>query len=260
MLNDNRLRKITDFVDSTDCFPTVDIAGGVNYILWDSEYHGLCDFTSIHKGRVSRMMRKLNEYDTFIRRNAALSIINKVREHKETTMSTTVSGQTPFGFITTFRGKEQPFANAIKLYGSNSIITYVSEDEVVRNKQWINKYKVIFTKAAPGGGSSDKNGQYLLLSSSQVITPMEVCSQTFLVGNVFDERDEANNCLHYIRTRFVRFLILQTMTSQDLSPEKFQFVPLQDFSQPWTDEKLYAKYNLTQDEINYIESLIKPME
>ena len=260
MLNDDRIRLIKDFVDSTECFPTTDISGGINYILWDKMYHGLCDFTGIHKGKVTRMNRKLNQFETFVRRNDALSIIEKVLALGERTMSETVSGQTPFGFITTFRGKDKSFDNSLALYGSNGSITYVTIDEVERNKEWVNKYKVIFTKAAPGGGSSDRNGMYLLLSSSQVLKPKEICTQTFLVGNVFENEEEANFCLHYLRCKFTRFLILQSMTSQDLSPDRFQFVPLQDFSKPWTDAELYAKYGLTDEEISFIESMIKPME
>ena len=260
MLNDDRLRTIVDFVDSTDCFPTVDIAGGINYILWDKKYHGLCDFTSIHKGNVSKAMRKLNEYETFIRRNGALNIVRKVVSRKGAMMSETVSGQTPFGFITTFKGKPNPFEGSIKLLGSNGTVTYVSSSEVTKNNKWIDCFKVIFTKASPGGGSSDKNGQYLLLSSSQVLKPYEVCTQTFLVGYITKNQEAAINCLHYLRTRFVRFLILQTMTSQDLSPEKFIFVPLQDFSRSWIDKDLYDKYDLSEEEIHFIESTIKPME
>lgn len=114
--------------------------------------------------------------------------------------------------------------------------------------------------AAPGGGGSDKNGMYLLLSSLQIIRPNEVCTQTFLVGDSFDSNDEALNCMNYLKCKFTRFLILQSMTSQHLSPERFRFVPLQDFTRPWTDADLYAKYGLTDEEIQFIESMIKPME
>jgi site-specific DNA-methyltransferase (adenine-specific) len=175
-------------------------------------------------------------------------------------MAETVSGQTPFGFITTFKGATKSFDGSVSLYGSNGSITFVSKDEVEKNRDLIEKYKVIFTKAAPGGGSSDKNGMYLLLSSLQIIRPNEVCTQTFLVGDSFDNNMEALNCMNCIKCKFTRFLILQSMTSQDLSPERFRFVPLQDFTLPWTDADLYAKYGLTDDEIAFIESMIKPME
>jgi site-specific DNA-methyltransferase (adenine-specific) len=260
MLNDERIRLIKDFVDSTDLFPTADISGGINYILWDKNYHGLCDFTGIHKGKTTRMMRKLNQFETFVRRNDALSIIEKIVSRKEHTMSETVSGQTPFGFITTFKGETNPFSDSLSLYGSNGNITYVSRDQVDKNQSMIDKYKVVFTKAAPGGGSSDRNGMYLLISSLQILKPMEICTQTFLVGNSLSTYEEALNCMNYIKCKFTRFLILQSMTSQDLSPERFRFVPLQDFSKPWTDAELYEKYRLTDEEIAFIESMIKPME
>jgi hypothetical protein len=260
MLHDDRIRVITDFVDSTDLFPTTDISGGINYILWDKYYHGLCDFTGIHKGKVTRMLRHLNQFGTFVRRNDALSIIEKIIAFGGRCMSETVSGQTPFGFITTFKGKYSPFDKSLSLYGSNGSITYVAREEVEKHQEWIDKYKVIFTKAAPGGGGSDKNGMYLLLSSLQILQPQEVCTQTFLVGNTFDRKEEAINCMNYLKCKFVRFLILQSMTSQDLSPERFRFVPVQDFSHPWTDAELYKKYNLTDEEIQFVESMIKPME
>ena len=114
--------------------------------------------------------------------------------------------------------------------------------------------------AAPGGGSSDRNGMYLLLSSLQILKPKEVCTQTFLVGASFNNKEEAVNCLNYLKCKFTRFLILQSMTSQHLSPERFHFVPIQDFTKSWTDEKLYTKYGLTDEEIAFIESMIKPMD
>ena len=265
MLNDSRLSLIHDYVDSSDCFPKVDIAGGICYFLWDKDYNGLCNFTSEHLGEQSSRMRKLNEfkfgdYEFFVRRNEALNIVNKVIAKREETMSSTVSKQTPFGFITTFKGRKTAFPGSIKLLGSYNEVTYVSRDEVTRNKEWIDKYKVIFTMAAPGGGGSDKNGQYSLLSSLQVLRPQEICTQTFLVGATFDDEKTAYNCVSYLSTKFVRFLILQTMTSQHLGAEKFTFVPIANWNKPWSDTELYSKYGLTPEEISYIESTIKPLE
>ena len=79
-------------------------------------------------------------------------------------------------------------------------------------------------------------------------------------GGVFKNVDEATNYIKYLKTKFARGLILPTLTSQDLSADKFMFVPIQDFSKPWTDEELYKKYKLTDDEIQFIESMIKPMD
>ena len=94
----------------------------------------------------------------------------------------------------------------------------------------------------------------------RILKPNEICTQSYLVGGVFERIEEAENYMSYLKTNFVRILMLPTLTSQDISADKFQFVPLQDFSRPWTDADLYAKYHLTDDEIAFIESMIRPME
>ena len=171
-----------------------------------------------------------------------------------------ISSQTPFGFVTTFRGRNNKKANDVALYTSGGI-TYVTPEEVKRNTQWVGKYKVIFSKATcEHAGTPDKNGKYRVFSTMRVLTPNEICTQSYLVGGVFDTLMEAEFYLGYLKTKFVRGLILPTLTSQDLSADRFLFVPLQDFSKPWTDEELYMKYNLTDEEIQFIESMIKPME
>lgn len=258
MLNDNRICKITDFVDSTDCFPTVDIAGGINYILWDKNYNGLCEFTGVHRTRKSCMMRKLNEFDIFPRHNEAISILNKVRS--KNTIAPFFSTQTPFGFVTTFRGKANTFEEALALHTSGGV-TYVSRSEVSRNSQWIDCWKVIISMAtAEHAGIPDKKGMFRVLSTTKILQPTEICTQSYLVAGVFNSKEECVNYISYLKTKFVRILTLQALTSQHLGADKFKFVPLQDFTRPWTDADLYAKYNLSPDEISYIESLIKPME
>ena len=171
-----------------------------------------------------------------------------------------VSTQTPFGFITTYRGKETEFVGAVKLYSSGGV-TFVSRDDVTRHKEWIDSYKVIFSKATcEHAGTPDKTGRYRVFSTMRILKPNEICTQSYLVGGVFERLEEVENFMGYLKTNFVRILMLPTLTSQDISADKFQFVPLQDFSRPWTDADLYAKYHLTDDEIAFIESMIRPME
>lgn len=260
MLSDCRLKYIKDYIDSKDIFPGVDISGGINYFLWDACYSGLCEFHSIMNMNESIMMRKLDEHTIFTRQNSALSLIAKIKEKKEPSIVSMISSQTPFGFVTTFRGRNNKKANDVALYTSGGI-TYVTPEEVKRNTQWVGKYKVIFSKATcEHAGTPDKNGKYRVFSTMRVLTPNEICTQSYLVGGVFDTLMEAEFYLGYLKTKFVRGLILPTLTSQDLSADRFLFVPLQDFSKPWTDEELYMKYNLTDEEIQFIESMIKPME
>lgn len=260
MLNDQHIRKIVDFPDSKECFPGVDVAGGVSYFLWDRNYSGLCEFVSTHDGKTSVCDRKLNEFTYFPRFNEALSIIHKVVKKKEKSLSEFVSTQTPFGFITTFRGKSEPFKDCLELISSGEI-TYVARSDVHRSNDLIDKYKVIISKATcEHAGVPDKTGRYRVISTNKILEPNQVCTQSYLVAGFFDSRDEADNYLKYLKTSFVRFLLLQALTSQDISKDKFLWVPIQDFSKEWTDKELYSKYDLTQKEIDFINSMIREME
>lgn len=117
------------------------------------------------------------------------------------------------------------------------------------------------TKAMSGGNKPSTDGSYLVISSTmRVLKPNEVCTETYLCIGSFENEIEANNLCDYMKTKFFRFLLLQALTSINISKDKFLFVPLQDFSKPWTDSELYEKYNLTDEEINFIESMIRPMD
>lgn len=259
MLNDDRIKYIRDFLDAKDLFPSADIAGGINYLLWSKSYHGYCNYGCTYNGETTFEKRRLNEYSTFIRRNEALDIIKKITKNAKDTIESCVSTQTPFGFVTTYRGKASYFNDALSLYSSGGI-SYVSREEVRRNSQWIDCYKVIFSKATcEHAGTPDKTGRYRVFSTMKILKPKEICTQSYLVGGTFNSQKEAENYLSYLKTSFVRFLMLQMLSTQDISAEKFRFVPIQDFTKPWTDEELYKKYNLTDDEIKFIESMIKPM-
>lgn len=260
MLNDSHIRYIKDYIDSKEVFPGVDVSGGVNYFLWSSSYNGPCEYVSVVNGKETTAIRRLNEYKVFPRYNQSLSIIERAKQYKENNLSSMVSTQTPFGFITTYRGKETEFVGAVKLYSSGGV-TFVSRDDVTRHKEWIDNYKVIFSKATcEHAGTPDKTGRYRVFSTMRILKPNEICTQSYLVGGVFERLEEVENFMGYLKTNFVRILMLPTLTSQDISADKFQFVPLQDFSRPWTDADLYAKYHLTDDEIAFIESMIRPME
>ena len=270
MLSDHRLRSISDFVDSKECFPTVDISGGINYFLWDSKHNGSCTFTNTLYGKIQTCERRLDQHPIFVRNNRALTLINKATSNNVPMLNTLVCGQTPFGFVTTFRGTASPDIDTdcllLKSSGNDS---YVLRSEVKKNAQLIDMHKVVFSKATcEHAGTPDRNGQFRILSSLAILAPGTVCTQSYLVGGAFAEAAEAANYMAYLKTKFVRFLMLQTITSQDLSPEKFMFVPSQDFSAnsdiDWTqdtaaiDKLLYRKYNLTEEETALIENTIKP--
>lgn len=257
MLHDSKIRKIVDYPNSTECFPGVDLSGGVCYFLWDRDNKGTCEITSIYEGKVSKMERPLLEagLDTFIRYNEAIPILHKVFAFKEESFSKLVSPQRPFGLRTYAKGKDKEFKNAIKLFGSTGI-TFIKEEEVLSNAEWLNKYKVYISRAYGERISSS----YWVTGKPFLGEPGTCCSETYLVIGPFSTKKESDNVMSYIRTRFFRFLILLIKNTQDAPQKVYTFVPKQNFNEPWTDEKLYKKYSLNKEEIGFIESMVRPMD
>ncbi len=261
MLSSNRISKIVDFSNSADCFPGVTIAGGVCYFLWQNEKVENCEVINM-KGNtvVSTSCRPLNEYEVFVRDNTAINIIRKINAICNKYVDSIVFSRNCFDLLSKEIGHPIYSNNDCTLYSLNGK-SYISPSKITDKNNLLNKYKVIMTKAMSGGNKPSSEGDYLVISSTmRVLCPNEVCTETYLCLGSFDNKIEADNLCSYMRTKFFRFLLLQALTSINISKEKFQFVPIEDFSKPWTDEELYAKYNLTQEEIDFIESMIKSME
>lgn len=262
MLGDSKIRYLVDYPNAKECFSGLSISGGVCYFLWDRDHHGDCQFSTIMDGKENTLRRPLNEFSTLVRYNQAIGIIHKIQAKKEKSFSEIVSAISPFGLSTKERGSNNlSSARDIKLISSAGI-GYIARSEVPKGLDLIDTYKVLVSQTgAEHAGEPSKDGKYRVLTPSmQVLGPKEICTHSYLVIGSYGQSSFSENVLGYIRTNFVRFLILQAMTSIHLTKATFSFVPMQDFSKPWTDEELYAKYGLTDEEIAFIESMIKPME
>ncbi|MCR4659238.1 MAG: Eco57I restriction-modification methylase domain-containing protein [Bacteroidales bacterium] len=258
MLNDSRVEKLIDYTNSTDCFPTADIAGGVCYFLWSRDYEGLCTFINTLNGKESRIEKKLNELEIFVRYPVANEIVNKVRSTEKHFMNEQISARKPFGLATDVKPIEGK--GDIKLRYNGGYGDF-KRSSVITGTDKIDKWKVMISYlSAEHAGQPDKNGMFKVLSTMEILPPQWVCTETYLLAGCFENKENALNLLGYLKTRFVRFLIGQVAIGQHITRMSFIFVPQQDFSKPWTDEMLYKKYNLSKDEIAYIESMIKPME
>jgi site-specific DNA-methyltransferase (adenine-specific) len=260
MIKDKRISKLYDFANSSDCFPGVNIAGGVCYFLWDRDKKDKeCLVSNLNNdGLISESKRRLDEFPMFIRSNQAMSIIRKIGVSKS--ISSIVLPSNPFGFRTYEKGEQDRFPNAVELVTSEKI-GYVPRDRITKNSQSIDSYNVILTRAMSGGNKPMSDGKYQIIPSTiRIMTPGQICVETFICIGNFDTEEEANNLITYLKTKFARFLMLQVLSSIMINKDVFMFVPMQDFSKPWTDEELYEKYDLTEDEIKFIESMIKPME
>lgn len=260
MLNDKSIKALFDFSDSRLCFPTVNIAGGVCYFLQEQSYQGICSVVNIDSTHKIADDRALNEYDVFVRSNYAIHILRKIALLEEEKLTNCVLSSNPFGFRTYARGESLPFEGCVTLITSEGQ-GYVKRSEIERNTNAVDCYNVIMTRAMSGGNKPSSTGSYQVIpATKRVILPGEICAETYICIGLFKDFNSANNLSKYLSTKFVRFLMLQALTSIMISQSSFQFVPLQDFSRPWTDADLYAKYKLTEDEISYIEKLIKPMD
>ena len=260
MLTDKRNKILVDYPNAKDCFSGISIGGGVCYFLWERDYDGNCTFINIKNNKKTELERDLAEFDVFVRYNEAVNVIKKVKLNKENTIEELVSSLSPFGINSSERGGEKIFTGSVELISSKGK-GYIDRKLVPKGETLIDKWQVLMSKVtSEHAGEPDKNGQFKVVSKVSLLKPQQVCTFSyFTIGN-FDESLYAKNLLQYLCTKFVRFLLLQAISSINISKEKFKFVPQQDFSRTWTDEDLYKKYNLTSEEIEFIESMIKPMD
>lgn len=265
MLNDDRLSVIHDYPETSDCFPGINIRGGVCYFLWDNAHSGPCTVYNHKQMDVTISTRPLLEKgaETFIRYNSAISILEKVKSFNEETMDKRVSSRLPFGITSNFSDY------VLKEDKNHSVVLHRSErnknapkkvfvniSEIKKNIEWKDKNKVLVSKASPGGDEYPHS----IISAPIFAGKNSVCTETYLIVDFVENEEEGNNLISYMQTKFFRFLMALIKNTQNIAKGVFAFVPVQDYSKPWTDEELYKKYGLTEEEIDFIDSMIKPME
>lgn len=255
MLSDTRMRSIVDYPKLYEGFPGVKIRGGISYFLWDRDHKGPCEVQTIWDGQPTgpAVARYLDAYDVLVRRNEAVSILEKVRAKGEPSLVSRVSSQKPFGLRTFFHGKSEPkrLKNPVKLFGSQRI-TWVARSEIPTNVSWIDKWKVLMTRVQ--GTSAAVETKFL--SKPIIAEPGTACTESYLVAGLFDTEAEAKNYAGYLRTRFARFLVSLRKSTQDAPKHVYTFIPDLPQNEEWTDAKLYKRYGLTKAEIAFIESQV----
>ena len=270
MMKDTRLRYLHDFENSSSCFPGVHIDGGVCYFLWEASYKGKTHFVfESNDGTVNESDHYLeNPYSQYvIRDNRVVSILDKTA--KDAGFKSIVSSVKPFGI----RGylfneperypesglSEKPFDGSVRVYGvkgikggARRVSGYVRKDFVSTNQEAVNKYKLFFTTSYSTNATIPPD---VIIGN-----PGDICTETFLLIGPFDTKEQQMNCKQFIETSFFRFLLYFGKGTMHVNKDVFSLIPLQDFSKTWTDELLYKKYGLDDNEIAFIESMIRPME
>lgn len=276
IISSNKFKIIHDFETSHICFPGISIEGGVNYFLWERNYEGKCDY--YYHLNADEAFHRFDYLDTgnsgiVIRDPRTFGVINKIAEQHGNyfleEMENFSSLVSPKDFFTNKQNltskwsgysKKQTSQSDIKYYLNKTLedcgFGWVRADQIPKNLLSKNLHKVYIPAA---NGSKD-----IVLGKPFYGEPNSVCSQTYLVIGYNPEihsltKEECENIISYIQTRFFRYLVSVKKKTQNGPRGVYQFVPMQDFSKPWTDKELYEKYQLTKDEIQYIESMIRPM-
>lgn len=270
MLSDSHIVTIYDYPNPKDCFPSANISGGICYFLYANNYKGKCTFVNVVNGVKSIEERILNEFDVFVRYNNALSIIHKVYGDEKNSLVSSVRARNTFNLHSAVRGNESKSTPTDVLVYSSKGVGYLPVSEITGGRDIVPRYKTLMGKVLSGHvGETDQAGQVKVISTTIIAKPNEVTTDSYLVMGDFASEFEAKSLQKYLHTRFLRFLLLQSLASMNISRGNFRFVPLQDFTEgsdiEWSksvaeiDAQLYTKYGLSDEEIAFIESMIKPM-
>lgn len=278
MINSNHFLSIFDYLESTECFSGVSIGSGINYFLYSKNYIGPCNYSLHFRGTITERNQKLNENGAgIVLRDPHASVIfrkikivegNYIESNNFSSLisprdpyTTKINGVSVLGTNWTGFSNIQDDEHPIKLYLNKRLsptgIAWIKELDVKKNTNTLSYHKVYVPKSY--GSATDP----YVIGKPLYGEPNSVCSVTYLVvgfNNEIKSQQMAENIITYMCSKFFRYLVSMKKKTQDNPRDVFQFVPLQDFSQSWTDEKLYKKYGLTNDEIAYIESMIKPMK
>jgi len=263
MLRDRHLSALVDYPNSAQVFPGVDLKSGVCFFLWEREYDGDCLVTLIRdQDIVGPNIRKLDEFDVFIRDRRAAVILRKVLEKGEASFEDLLTGDTPFGLATNFTGfrPDEPGKNEVKVYASSNAgrrSGAMKRSLIVKNTHLIDAWKVLAPQAGPG----NSGGHVIpdrVLGKPSIAEPGSVCTQTWIVAGPLESKKHADVVARYLQTSFVRFLVSLRKISQHAMKGVYRWVPQQDWDENWTDEILYKKYGISPEEIAFINSMIRP--
>lgn len=255
MLSDRSIKKLVDYENFKDVFPGVDLAGGACIFLRDKLHNGNCEVVNFTPELTITKERQLDHYDTFIRSNIAVDIVDKIVDGKSHFVSERVYSRKPFGIQTNYVPKE----NGIPCYFTQKIgRKFVSNDDVIDNNNIIDKWKFLAPKA-PIAGQTDfsKPVGFYYNGNTRIAKPGEICSESWLVLGAFDTKEEVESYKSYVFTKLFRFLLLQTVVSQNTSKKNFCFIPdFKNYTTEFTDEMLCDIWNITEKEWQYIDSRI----
>ena len=278
LMKNNHIKTITSYLNSKEVFGDIDLSGGVNYFVFERGYCGNICFNEIIQGQSMQTIRPLFEdgLDVILPLNKMISILQKVRARNFVSIETIVSGRNPFGVpadeesLKAVVSKEKDKMHQVLIYCAYEELYFISQNEISRAKAHVDKWKVFTSKMNGGAGTLLDGKPVCILGKTYLGAPNSICSNTLLSIGAFERKYEAMNLQKYMYSKFFRFMLGVKKIAQVITSNVYSFVPLQDFTDksdidwsktiPEIDAQLYAKYNLDESEIAFIEKMIKSME
>lgn len=260
MLESKNLVKLADYPVSKEVFPNVEVKGGICYFLWSSHQNTNCAVTQV-RGEISKTSsRILDEFDVFVREPIAVNILKKVLAKERVFMDKIVSNREPFKIESNFSGsspaKKSGDIAVYRVDAGKRKIEWMPRKKIEKNPDLVDQWKVLVPKAGSDGGQKIPDS---VLGKPWISSPGSVCTGTFLAIPCASQ-SEAESIRSYYCTKLFRFLVSLRKITQDAFSHMYAWVPQQKWSTIHVDKDLYNKYSLTNDEIAYIESVIKPMD
>lgn len=275
IIDDKRFMVLHDYFNAKECFSNVEIKAGICYFLWNKNFNGKCNiYTHYENNEIKKTIRLLKDSDNddiFIRDSNQISVKQKIKKFDFINL---VSSRKPYGLCgDVFRNtkkynlpefdseKSDNLYSIVGLNEKNKRITmYANENYPFPKKDMIDKYK-LFVPRNYGNGTLGEVPSNVIIAS-----PYMACTETFIQIGPFNTKDEANNCLKYMKTKFFRYLVGIQKHDQGASKTIYKYVPNQNFTEKsdinWNseiesiDKQLFKKYLLNEDEINYINKKI----
>lgn len=260
MIKDRRIKVLHDYINASDCFPNVSIEGGVCYFLFDREYNGKAEiYTHKQNGETDQSFRYMDEgmFDIFVRDEKVLDVVKAIISDKHIPFSNIVFPRNAFnlGNSSKYLSKNIKGIKVFGRFNRKRDYKYIESDKIIKNINLIKKYKLFVSKADGAAGQIGNPIPARIIGKPEEGYLNTVCTETFLVIGPFDSEKEMINVKEYMKTKFFRFLV-GARKNKNMTQDTYKFVPILDFSRKWEDSDLFSLFNLSMEQIDYINNMI----
>lgn len=256
IMNTEHLKHLQYFSRASDVFPTVDINGGICFLNYCRNHNGATIFTDGNSTEIINF----REFDIIPDDPLAFTIIRRIQSKwTNNYVGDRAWASKPFGLRTNFfdinRSLSPNDANAVPCLSKGKQIKYVARNQIKKNQDHIDLWKVSAPKAA--GGSKGKRRSTVPVNQIFLLEKGTVTTETYNIIDTFNSKKQAENFVAYLKTDFARYMVGLRKITQDLPPDRWNWVPYLDMSRLWNDEEIYKFFNITKQEQEHIKKKVQ---